>query len=145
MKLLANNKKAYHEYFILEKLEAGLVLAGSEVKSMREGKVNIKEAYIEIREMEAYVVGMHVSPYEQAGPFQPGPVRDRKLLLHRKQIMKLYEEVKQQGVTLIPLRVYVAPNGHLKLEIGLAKGKKLYDKRASEKEREVKRMLERVK
>lgn len=144
MKLLANNKKAYHEYFILEKLEAGLVLAGSEVKSMREGKVNIKEAYIEIRDFEAFVVGMHVSAYEQAGPFQPETTRDRKLLLHKKQIVKLYEEVKQQGVTLVPLRVYVAPSGHLKMEIGLAKGKKLYDKRETEKEREVKRMLERV-
>lgn len=143
MKLLANNKKAFHEYFILERIEAGLSLAGNEVKSIRQGKVSIKEAYIEIREGEAFVVGMNVTPYEHAGVYRSDPVRPRKLLLHKKQIVDLYEAVKQQGVTIVPLAVYVSPRGHIKLEIGLAKGKKLYDKRETQKERDAKRYLER--
>lgn len=143
MKYLANNKKAFHEYFILEKFEAGLVLAGNEVKSIRLGKVSIKEAFIEVRDGEAFVVGMNVTPYEHAGNFRSDPVRPRKLLLHRKQILALYEAVKQQGVTIVPLSVYVSPRGHIKLEIGLAKGKKLYDKREAQKERDTKRYLER--
>lgn len=143
MKYLANNKKAFHEYFILEKFEAGLVLAGNEVKSIRLGKVSIKEAFIEVRDGEAFVVGMNVTPYEHAGNYRSDPVRPRKLLLHRKQILALYEAVKQQGVTIVPLSVYVSPRGHIKLEIGLAKGKKLYDKREAQKERDTKRYLER--
>lgn len=143
MKLLANNKKAFHEYFILERYEAGLVLAGNEVKSIRAGKVSIKEAYIEIRDGEAFVIGMNVTPYEHAGSYRTDPVRPRKLLLHKKQITELYEAVKQQGVTIVPLGVYVSPRGHLKLEIGLAKGKKLYDKRDTQRERDTKRYLER--
>lgn len=143
MKYLANNRKAYHEYHILEKYEAGLVLEGNEVKSIRRGQLSIREAFIEIRESEAWVVGMNVTPYEQAGLFRPDPVRPRKLLLHRRQINELYDAVKQQGITIVPLSVYVSERGHIKLEIGLAKGKKLYDKRESQKERDTKRYLDR--
>ncbi|NMB03601.1 MAG: SsrA-binding protein SmpB [Tissierellia bacterium] len=143
MKYLANNKKAFHEYHILEKFEAGMVLEGNEVKSIRQGKLSIQEAYVEIRQNEAWIVGMNVTPYEQAGVFRSDPVRARKLLLHRREINQLYDAVKQQGVTIVPLSVYLSPRGHIKLEIGLAKGKKLYDKRESQKERDTKRYLDR--
>lgn len=143
MKILANNRRAYYEFEILEKFEAGLVLEGNEVKSIRQRKLSITQAYIEIREGEAWVVGMHVTPYEQAGSYRPDPERARKLLLHRRQINQLYEQVKQEGMTIVPLRVYVSPRGHIKLEIGLARGKKLYDKRETEKKRETQRYLER--
>ena len=143
MKYLANNKKAFHEYHILEKFEAGMVLEGNEVKSIRQGKLSIQEAYVEIRQNEAWIVGMNVTPYEQAGVFRSDPVRARKLLLHRREINQLYDAVKQQGVTIVPLSVYLSPQGHIKLEIGLAKGKKLYDKRESQKERDTKRYLDR--
>lgn len=143
MKYLATNRKAYHEYHILEKYEAGLVLEGNEVKSIRQGQLSIREAYVEIRQQEAWVIGMNVTPYEQAGLFRADPVRPRKLLLHRRQINQLYDAVKQQGVTIVPLSVYLSPRGHVKLEIGLAKGKKLYDKRESQKERDTKRYLDR--
>lgn len=143
MKYLANNKKAFHEYHILEKFEAGMVLEGNEVKSIRQGKLSIQEAYVEIRQNEAWIVGMNVTPYEQAGVFRSDPVRARKLLLHRREINQLYDAVKQQGVAIVPLSVYLSPRGHIKLEIGLAKGKKLYDKRESQKERDTKRYLDR--
>lgn len=143
MKYLANNKKAFHEYHILEKFEAGMVLEGNEVKSIRQGKLSIQEAYVEIRQNEAWIVGMNVTPYEQAGVFRSDPLRARKLLLHRREINQLYDAVKQQGVTIVPLSVYLSPRGHIKLEIGLAKGKKLYDKRESQKERDTKRYLDR--
>ena len=143
MKYLANNKKAFHEYHILEKFEAGMVLEGNEVKSIRQGKLSIQEAYVEIRQNEAWIVGMNVTPYEQAWVFRSDPVRARKLLLHRREINQLYDAVKQQGVTIVPLSVYLSPRGHIKLEIGLAKGKKLYDKRESQKERDTKRYLDR--
>ncbi|HHT21528.1 MAG TPA: SsrA-binding protein SmpB [Tissierellia bacterium] len=143
MKYLAKNRKAYHEYHILEKFEAGLVLEGNEVKSIRQGQLSIQEAYVEIRQQEAWVIGMNVTPYEQAGSFRSEPTRPRKLLLHRRQIDQLYEAVKQQGVTIVPLSVYISPRGHVKLEIGLARGKKLYDKREAQKERDTKRYLDR--
>lgn len=143
MKYLANNRKAYHEYHILEKYEAGLVLEGNEVKSIRQGQLSIREAYVEIRSGEAWVIGMNVTPYEQAGLFRSDPVRPRKLLLHRREIDQLYDAVKQQGVTIVPLSVYLSNRGHVKIEIGLAKGKKLYDKREAQKERDTKRYLDR--
>ena len=127
-KLVANNKKAYHDYFIEEKYEAGIALAGTEVKSLRMGKCSIKEAFIRIENGEVWVYGMHVSPYEKGNIFNKAPLRPRKLLLHKKEIWKLLGKMKEKGYTLVPLQVYFK-EGKAKVEIGLAKGKKLYDKR----------------
>ncbi len=127
-KLVANNKKAYHDYFIEEKYEAGIALAGTEVKSLRMGKCSIKEAFIRIENGEVWVYGMHVSPYEKGNIFNKDPLRPRKLLLHKKEIWKLLGKMKEKGYTLVPLQVYFK-EGKAKVEIGLAKGKKLYDKR----------------
>lgn len=127
-KLVANNKKAYHDYFIEEKYETGIALAGTEVKSLRMGKCSIKEAFIRIENGEVWVYGMHVSPYEKGNIFNKDPLRPRKLLLHKKEIWKLLGKMKEKGYTLVPLQVYFK-EGKAKVEIGLAKGKKLYDKR----------------
>ena len=129
MKLVANNKKAYHDYCIEEKYEAGLVLHGTEVKSLRMGKCSIKEAFIRIEKEEVYIYGMHVSPYEKGNIFNKDPLRVKKLLLHKQQIRKLIGQSAEKGYTLVPLQVYFR-DGRAKIEIGLAKGKKLYDKRA---------------
>ncbi len=128
MKLVANNKKAYHDYFIEEKHEAGIVLHGTEVKSMRMGKCSIKEAFIRIENGEVFVYGMHVSPYEKGNIFNKDPLRVKKLLLHRQEINKLMGKIAEKGYTLVPLQVYFK-DGNAKVEIGLAKGKKMYDKR----------------
>lgn len=128
MKLIANNKKAYHDYFIEEKYEAGLVLHGTEVKSLRMGKCSIKEAFIRIENEEVYAYGMHISPYEKGNIFNKDPLRPKKLLLHKQQIRKLIGSSAEKGYTLVPLQVYFR-DGRAKIEIGLAKGKKLYDKR----------------
>ncbi len=128
MKLVANNKKAYHDYFIEEKYEAGLVLHGTEVKSLRMGKCSIKEAFIRIENGEVYAYGMHVSPYEKGNIFNKDPLRPKKLLLHKQQIRKLIGSSAEKGYTLVPLQVYFR-DGRAKIEIGLARGKKLYDKR----------------
>ena len=128
MKLVANNKKAYHDYFIEEKYEAGLVLHGTEVKSLRMGKCSIKEAFIRIEKGEVCIYGMHISPYEKGNIFNKDPLRVRKLLLHKQQIRKLIGNSAEKGYTLVPLQVYFK-DGRAKIEIGLAKGKKLYDKR----------------
>ena len=128
LKLVANNKKAYHDYFIEEKYEAGLVLHGTEVKSLRMGKCSIKEAFIRIENGEVFIYGMHISPYEQGNIFNNDPLRVRKLLLHKSQIQKLIGNSAEKGYTIVPLQVYFS-NGRAKIEIGLAKGKKLYDKR----------------
>ena len=128
MKLVANNKKAYHDYFIEEKYEAGLVLHGTEVKSLRMGKCSIKEAFIRIENGEVYAYGMHISPYEKGNIFNKDPLRPKKLLLHKQQIRKLIGSSAEKGYTLVPLQVYFR-NGRAKIEIGLARGKKLYDKR----------------
>ncbi len=128
MKLVANNKKAYHDYFIEEKYEAGLVLHGTEVKSLRMGKCSIKEAFIRIENGEVYIYGMHISPYEKGNIFNKDPLRIKKLLLHKQQIRKLIGSSAEKGYTLVPLQVYFK-DGRAKMEIGLAKGKKLYDKR----------------
>ena len=128
MKLVANNKKAYHDYFIEEKYEAGLVLHGTEVKSLRQGKCSIKEAFIRIEKGEVYIYGMHISPYEKGNIFNKDPLRVKKLLLHKQQIRKLIGNSAEKGYTIVPLQVYFS-NGRAKIEIGLAKVKKLYDKR----------------
>lgn len=127
-KLVANNKKAYHDYFIEEKYEAGVALHGTEVKSLRMGKCSIKEAFIRIENGEVFVYGMHVSPYEKGNIFNKDPLRTKKLLLHRQEINKLTGKINEKGYTLVPLQVYFK-DGLAKVEIGLAKGKKLYDKR----------------
>jgi SsrA-binding protein len=141
IKVLIKNKKAYHEFFIDETLEAGIALVGSEVKSIRGGKANIKEAFVRIIDNEAFIVGMHVSPYEKGSYFNQDPLRQRKLLLHKREIVKLYSLVTQKGLTLVPLAVYLK-QGKVKLEIGVARGKKLYDKRQSIAERDATRAKE---
>ncbi len=141
MKLIANNKKAYHDYFIEEKYEAGLVLHGTEVKSMRMGKCSIKEAFIRIENQEVYAYGMHISPYEKGNIFNKDPLRPKKLLLHKQQIRKLMGSSSEKGYTLVPLQVYFK-EGRAKIEIGLAKGKKLYDKRQDIAKKDQKREAE---
>lgn len=130
-KVIANNKKAFHDFFIEEKYEAGIVLTGTEIKSIRNGKVSIKESFAKINSKgELIVTGMHVAPYEQGNRFNVDPLRPRTLLMHRKEIDKLYGTIKtQQGLTLIPLSVYLDENGRCKIELGLARGKHNYDKR----------------
>jgi len=128
-KLVANNKKAYHDYFIDETYEAGIALHGTEVKSMRMGKCSVKEAFIRIENGEVFVYGMHVSPYEKGNIFNKDPMRVKKLLMHKYEINKLLGKIKEKGYTLVPLQVYFK-EGKVKVEIGLARGKKLYDKRA---------------
>ena len=140
--MVANNKKAYHDYFIEEKYEAGLELFGTEVKSLRMGKCSIKEAYIDIKNGEAFVRGMNISPYEKGNIFNRDPVRVRKLLMHKQEIRKLDAASEQQGYTIVPLQVYFK-NGRAKIEIGLGKGKKLYDKRATVAKKDAKREAQR--
>ena len=127
-KLIANNKKAYHDYFIEDTYEAGIALVGTEVKSLRMGKCSIKEAFVRIEDGEVFVYGMHVSPYEKGNIFNKDPLRVKKLLLHKYEINKLLGKIKEKGYTLVPLQVYFK-DGKVKVEIGLARGKKLYDKR----------------
>ena len=141
VKILIKNKKAYHEYFIEETYEAGIALVGSEVKSIRGGKANIKEAFIRIKDSQAYVQGMHISPYEKGSFYNEDPLRERKLLLHKREIVKLYSTITQKGLTLVPLSVYLK-KGLVKIEIGVARGKKLYDKRQSIAERDAQRKKE---
>lgn len=128
VKLIANNKKAYHDYFIEEKYEAGISLMGTEVKSLRMGKCSIKESFIRIEKNEVYIYGMHISPYEKGNIFNKDPLRVRKLLLHKSEINKINGKISIKGYTLVPLQVYLK-GSLVKVEIGLAKGKKLYDKR----------------
>ena len=128
-KLIANNKKARHEFFIDEVLEAGLVLKGTEVKSIRMGRANIKESYAVIRDGEVFIQGMNITPYEMGNRYNPDPLRTRKLLLHRKEIAKLISLTTRKGYTLVPLRLYLNDKGLVKLEIGVARGKKTHDKR----------------
>lgn len=142
IKLVANNKKAYHDYFIEEKYEAGLSLVGTEVKSLRDGKCSIKEAYVRIEKGEVYVVGMNISPYEKGNIFNRDPLRVRKLLLHKAEINKLLGSSSEQGYTIMPLQVYFK-NGRAKIEIGLARGKKNYDKRQDIAKKDMKREVER--
>lgn len=127
-KMIANNKKAYHDYFILDKIETGIALHGTEVKSLRMGKCSIKESFIRIENEEVFIYGMHISPYEKGNIFNKDPLRTRKLLLHKSEISKMIGQINQKGYTLIPLKVYFS-GSLVKVQIGLCKGKKLYDKR----------------
>ncbi len=142
IKLIANNKKAYHDYFIDEKYEAGIELAGTEVKSLRMGKCSVKEAFVKIEKGEVFVYGMNISPYEKGNIFNKDPLRVRKLLLHKMEISKLDGKIAQKGYTLVPLQVYFK-GSLVKVEIGLARGKKLYDKREDIAKKDQKRELER--
>ncbi|STQ86549.1 SsrA-binding protein SmpB [Helicobacter muridarum] len=138
MNIITRNKKAYHDYFILEHIESGIVLQGSEVKSLRNGRINLKESFVRIINAECFVFGMHISFSKQTNPyFKPNEKRARKLLLHRKQIDKLAGQVSQKGLSIIPLQVYFNKKGKAKILIALAKGKKEYDKRATIKRREL--------
>ena len=143
VKIIAQNKKAYHDYFVEEKYEAGVELFGTEVKSIRAGKVNIKESYCDIKDGEVFAVGMHISPYEQGNVFNKDPIRPKKLLLHKREILKLFGLVAQKGYTLVPLQVYLK-NSRVKIEIGLCRGKKLYDKRDDMARNDAKRDMERA-
>ncbi|MBQ0014988.1 MAG: SsrA-binding protein SmpB [Oscillospiraceae bacterium] len=127
---VATNKKAYHEYFVLESHEAGIELFGTEVKSVRQGKINLKDAWISVDNGELWVNGMHIAPYDHGNIFNRDPMRKRRLLMHKKEINKLFSEVQQEGVTLIPLSAYFN-RGRLKIQVGLCKGKHTYDKRAT--------------
>jgi SsrA-binding protein len=141
IKVLIKNRKARHEYFIEDVYEAGIALAGNEVKSIRAGSANIKDAYVRIKDSEAYIYNMYISPYEKASSWGQEPIRIRKLLLHKKEIIKLTSFVMQKGFTLVPLTVYLK-KGKVKIEIGTAKGKKLYDKRQEIAERDAERNKE---
>lgn len=142
VKVVAHNRKARHEYFLLDTYEAGIVLKGSEIKSIRAGKLSLAQAYVSIEGGEAWLTNAHIAPYDQANRFNHDPLRPRKLLLHRKQIKKLYENVRQKGATIVPLRVYLK-DGKAKVEIALAKGKKHYDKRAEIAKRDAQREMDR--
>ena len=143
IKIVSQNKKAYHEYFVDEKFEAGLELTGTEVKSLRKGAVNLKDSFCRIDDGELLVFGMHISPYEQGNIFNRDPYRTRKLLMQKKEIMRLFCQVGQKGYALVPLSVYFKGKW-AKMEIGLCRGKKLYDKRDADAERSAKREMERA-
>ena len=143
LETVARNKKAYHDYFVLESFEAGIELFGTEVKSVRQGKVNLKDAWCSIEKGEIYVNGMHISPYEFGNIFNRDPMRKRRLLMHKREINRLYGQLKQQGLTLIPLSAYFN-RGRLKVQVGLCKGKKLHDKRDAAAARDAKREIDRA-
>lgn len=141
-KVVATNRKANHEFFLLERFEAGIALQGSEIKSIRAGQISLAEAYVRVDGKEAWLEDAHIAPYEQAGRYNHEPRRPRRLLLHRREIRQLWDEVRQKGMTIVPTRVYLK-NGRAKLEIALAKGKKLYDKRQAIAKRDAEREIER--
>jgi SsrA-binding protein len=141
-KSIATNRRARHEYEILEVVEAGLVLRGTEVKSLRDGQVNFKDSYATIRNTEGWLLGCHISPYSHGTDANHDPERDRKLLLHRRELERLTGKIAERGLTLVPLRLYFK-NGRVKIELGLARGKKLHDKRSTLREREVRREMDR--
>jgi SsrA-binding protein len=140
-KLIASNKKAFHEYFVLEKFEAGIALTGTEVKSLREGRVNLKDSYVNVDRGEAWLIGAHISPYSHGNRENHDPERKRKLLLHRREIDKLQGQIVEKGLTIVPLRLYFK-GGKVKTEIAVVRGKKLYDKRETEKRRQLDREAE---
>ena len=140
---IAQNKKAYHDYFVIESFEAGIELCGTEVKSVRQGRVNLKDAWCTVEKGELFVKGMHISPYEQGNIFNKDPMRVRRLLMHRREIMRLFGQVKQDGYSLIPLALYFK-GSRVKLKLGMCKGKKNYDKRADMAEKSAKRDIERA-
>ena len=143
VKVVAKNSKAYHDYFIEDKYEAGIELAGTEVKSIRLGHVNLKDSFCVVKDGEMSVIGMHISPYEKGNIFNKDPMRQRRLLMHKREILRLFARIKQDGYSLIPLSIYFR-GPRVKLELGLAKGKKLYDKRADMAAREAKRDIDRA-
>ena len=143
VKVVAKNSKAYHDYFIEDKYEAGIELAGTEVKSIRLGHVNLKDSFCVVKDGEMSVIGMHISPYEKGNIFNKDPMRQRRLLMHKREILRLFARIKQDGYSLIPLYIYFR-GPRVKLELGLAKGKKLYDKRDSAAARDAKREMDRA-
>ena len=143
VKVVAKNSKAYHDYFIEDKYEAGIELAGTEVKSIRLGHVNLKDSFCVVKDGEMSVIGMHISPYEKGNIFNKDPMRQRRLLMHKREILRLFARIKQDGYSLIPLSIYFR-GPRVKLELGLAKGKKLYDKRESAAARDAKREMDRA-
>ena len=144
IKVIAQNKKAYHDYFVEERIECGIALFGTEVKSIRLGKVNLKESWAQIRKNEVWVEGMHISPYEQGNIYNRDPLRDKKLLLHRSEIRKLDSQIMRQGYTLVPLELYLK-DGRVKMELGVCRGKQIHDKRDTiakrDSDREIRRVL----
>ena len=142
-KTLAQNRKAYHDYFVLEKLEAGISLAGTEVKSVRLGQINLKDSYCTVSNGELIARGMHISPYDKGNVFNRDPLRERRLLAHKSEIRRLGQEIKLQGYTLVPLSLYFK-RGRVKVELGVCKGKKLYDKRASAAAKDAQRTIDRA-
>lgn len=143
MKVISDNRKARHDFFIEDVIEAGIVLKGTEVKSLRAGNVNLKDSYASISNGEMFLEGVHISPYDHGNIFNVDPLRKRKLLLHKREIRKLQQKTKEKGLTLVPLKLYFH-NGKVKVELALAKGKKLYDKRATEAARSAKRDIDRA-
>ena len=143
IKIIAENRKAFHDYFIDEKFEAGIVLSGTEVKSLRAGKVNLKDNYCTVKDGEIFLVGVNISPYDHGNRFNLDPMRTRKLLMHKNEIIKLYSTIKQDGLTLVPTKCYFK-DSKVKFEIGLARGKKNYDKRDSIAEKQTKRDIDRA-
>ncbi len=143
IKIIAENRKAFHDYFIDEKFEAGIVLSGTEVKSLRAGKVNLKDSYCTVKDGEIFLVGVNISPYDHGNRFNLDPMRTRKLLMHKNEIIKLYSTIKQDGLTLVPTKCYFK-DSKVKFEIGLARGKKNYDKRDAIAEKQSKRDIDRA-
>ena len=141
--VIARNKKAYHDYFVLETYEAGIELYGTEIKSIRNGRVNLKDSFCSVDNGEMFAIGLHISPYEQGNIFNRDPLRQKKLSLHKKEIMKLFGQSQQQGLSIVPLQLYII-NGRAKLEIGLCKGKKLHDKREVAAKRDAERTIDRA-
>lgn len=141
-KIIAQNRKAHHDYFVEDRYEAGIALFGTEVKSLRAGQVNLKDSYCEVRAGEIFAVGVHISPYEKGNIFNRDPLRERKLLMHRREIMKLHGLVARDGYTLVPLSLYFS-GSHVKMEVGLCRGKKLYDKRDADAKKQADRDIER--
>ena len=143
IKIIAENRQARHEYYVLEDFEAGIELVGTEVKSIRQGQINLKDSWCSVKNGEMFVLGMHISPYEKGNIFNRDPLRVRKLLLHKKEIIRLFSKIKQDGLTVVPLSVYLK-GSRVKVKIGLCKGKKLYDKRESDAKKSAKREIERT-
>ncbi len=143
IKIIAENRKAFHDYFIDERFECGVALSGTEVKSLRAGKVNLKDSYCQVKDGEIFLIGVHISPYENGNRFNLDPMRNRKLLMHKREIIRLYSKTKEDGLTLVPTKCYFK-DSKVKFEIGLARGKKNYDKRDTEAEKQAKRDIERA-
>lgn len=143
IKIIAENRKAFHDYYIEDKYEAGVVLSGTEVKSLRAGRVNLKDSYVQVKEGEMFLIGVHISPYDHGNRYNLDPMRTRKLLMHKSEIIRLYTTVKQDGLTLVPTKCYFH-DGKVKFEIGLARGKKNFDKRDADAEKTAKRDIDRA-